>query len=348
MAHVTKEYESVNRLIKEIEESKVKTQEATIKTETLNHEIGKKVAEVEVKEETAKKVMDEAKEIKNDVETSVRENLDEKKIKAMQGIINNPPEKIKLIVMAVNSLTPTGGTPDNTWEGCKKLVMKAGNFYNGVKSFMEEDGNGQNLTEKKIATAEAYLNQLFKLVKEDKTLDITSEDQMPNYIKEKVSQESYALYVWVKKMKNWFTSKKNYDAQKDILKKATAELNKARLEKQEAEETLERLNSEMRQMEITLKEKKIKLQELEEDLAIKKANLEIAERLVNGLGDEKISWTKERESLNVMYIKLIGDCLLSCAFLTYLGPFESTFRKEIMYQNWLTNIATTTIPYDAE
>jgi len=65
-----------------------------------------------------------------------------------------------------------------------------------------------------------------------------------------------------------------------------------------------------------LKEKKIKLQELEEDLAIKKANLEIAERLVNGLGDEKISWTKERESLNVMYIKLIGDCLLSCAFLT--------------------------------
>jgi len=53
------------------------------------------------------------------------------------------------------------------------------------------------------------LNQLFKIVKEDKTLDINNEDQMPNYIKEKVSQESYALYIWVKKMKSWFTSKKN-------------------------------------------------------------------------------------------------------------------------------------------
>jgi len=155
MAQVTKEYESVNKLIKEIEESKVKTQEATIKTETLNHEIGKKVAEVEIKEETAKKVMDEAKEIKIDVETSVKENLDEKKIKAMQGIVNNPPEKIKLIVLAVNCLNPTGSNYENNWDGCKKLVIKSGNFYTGIKEFMEENGNGQNLTEKRIASAEA-------------------------------------------------------------------------------------------------------------------------------------------------------------------------------------------------
>lgn len=100
------------------------------------------------------------------------------------------------------------------------------------------------------------------------------------------------------------------------MQKASAELTKARNEKQEAEETLERLNKEMSQMEITLREKKTKLTELENDLATKKANLEIAERLVNGLGDEKISWDRERELLNDMYTKLDGDCLLSCAFLT--------------------------------
>ena len=117
-------------------------------------------------------------------------------------------------------------------------------------------------------------------------------------------------------MKMWYESKKNYDEQSDILAKATAELNKARTEKQEAEETLSRLNNEMHQMEVTLKEKKKKLTELEEDLQIKRANLEIAERLVNGLGDEKVSWNKEKDLLNDMYTRLIGDCLLSCAFLT--------------------------------
>jgi len=131
-------------------------------------------------------------------------------------------------------------------------------------------------------------------------------------------------------MKAWFESKKNCEEQEEIKNKATLELNRVKGEKQEAEESLERLNSEMRQMEITLKEKKKKLGELENDLANKKANLEIAERLVNGLGDEKISWNKEKDTLNVSYVKLIGDSLLSCAFLTYLGPFESTFRREIM------------------
>lgn len=144
----------------------------------------------------------------------------------------------------------------------------------------------------------------------------------------------------------WYESKKNFDEQSEILAKATDELAKARTDKQEAKETLNRLNNEMHQMEVTLSEKKKKLTELEEDLQMKKANLEIAERLVNGLGDEKISWDKERETLNDMYTKLVGDCLLSCAFLTQMGPFESTFRRQIMYNDWAVSITKTKIPQD--
>lgn len=72
----------------------------------------------------------------------------------------------------------------------------------------------------------------------------------------------------------------------------------------------------MNRMETELKEKKSKLHELEESLAVKKKNLEIAEKLVSGLGDEKISWNKERDQLSIMYEKLVGDSLLSSAFLT--------------------------------
>lgn len=56
----------------------------------------------------------------------------------------------------------------------------------------------------------------------------------------------------------------------------------------------------MNRMETELKEKKSKLHELEESLAVKKKNLEIAEKLVSGLGDEKISWNKERDQLSIM------------------------------------------------
>jgi dynein heavy chain len=89
------------------------------------------------------------------------------------------------------------------------------------------------------------------------------------------------------------------------------------MEKQKAvNEELARLKADMERMEKELKEKKTKLNELEEDLAIKKANLEIAEKLVSGLGDEKISWNAEKKQLGIMYEKLVGDAMLSCAFLT--------------------------------
>lgn len=147
MAEVTREQENVNDLIKDIEERKIKCEEATIKMQTKTIEIDKLMKAVQIKEEHANIVMNQAKIIKEDVETSVRDNLDEKKIKAMQGIMNNPPEKIKLIVQAVNCLNPVQGQQQpNSWDGCKQLVMKSQQFCDGVKNFMDDAiGNGKNL-----------------------------------------------------------------------------------------------------------------------------------------------------------------------------------------------------------
>lgn len=135
MTEVTREYENVNELIKDIEERKIKCEEATIKMSTKNIEITKLMESVEVKEKTAKIVMETAKVIKEEVETSVRENLDEKAIKGMQALLNQPSDKIKLILQAVNALNPVVGQnyPD-TWEGSRQLVQKAGQFYEGVKN----------------------------------------------------------------------------------------------------------------------------------------------------------------------------------------------------------------------
>lgn len=178
----------MNQLIKEIEESKIKTEEATIKTQTMNIEITKKVAEVSQKEETAKIVMERAKIIKEDVETSVRENLDEKKIKGMQGIMNNPPLKIKLIVQAVNCLNPTGSSFGNNWEGCKNLVMKSALFYQGVRDFMEPEGSGQKLKKKHIDDSEVYLKNLWKECQP--AFGLTDISQLAECVKTKISLES--------------------------------------------------------------------------------------------------------------------------------------------------------------
>lgn len=51
MVELEKEFEKVSTLIKEIDESKIKTEETTIQTQTLNIQIAKKVEEVSLKQE---------------------------------------------------------------------------------------------------------------------------------------------------------------------------------------------------------------------------------------------------------------------------------------------------------
>lgn len=43
--------------------------------------------------------------------------------------------------------------------------------------------------------------------------------------------------------------------------------------------------------------------------------LDAAERLITGLGSERIRWTKDLEDLAVARVNLLGDCLVTSSFL---------------------------------
>lgn len=52
--------------------------------------------------------------------------------------------------------------------------------------------------------------------------------------------------------------------------------------------------------------------------------------LVDGLSGERIRWQQTVESLAELYDYLPGDCLISTAFVSYLGPFVSNYRQELV------------------
>lgn len=41
---------------------------------------------------------------------------------------------------------------------------------------------------------------------------------------------------------------------------------------------------------------------------------------------------------------LLGDCLISAAFLSYAGAFSSDFRKELIYETWVNDVLSRDIP----
>lgn len=62
------------------------------------------------------------------------------------------------------------------------------------------------------------------------------------------------------------------------------------------------------------------------DMAKCDRKLSLANRLVNALGSELDRWSQSIIDLTELLKVIIGDVLLSSAFVSYVGPFNKTFR----------------------
>uniref|UniRef100_A0A3B4BKR2 Uncharacterized protein n=1 Tax=Periophthalmus magnuspinnatus TaxID=409849 RepID=A0A3B4BKR2_9GOBI len=57
-----------------------------------------------------------------------------------------------------------------------------------------------------------------------------------------------------------------------------------------------------------------------------------------------LRWTQDLEQLRQRRVRLLGDCLLSAAFLSYEGAFSWNFRDEMVYQRWVEDVKQRGIP----
>ena len=68
-----------------------------------------------------------------------------------------------------------------------------------------------------------------------------------------------------------------------------------------------------------------KKEELETKCKLCEERLVRADKLINGLADEKIRWHDTVTSLDHMIANIIGDVMVSAGFVAYLGAFTVRF-----------------------
>ena len=66
--------------------------------------------------------------------------------------------------------------------------------------------------------------------------------------------------------------------------------------------------------------------------------LERAEKLLSGLASTKEGWINRRKIFQQNYDFLIGDSLITAAFLSYAGPFPSDYRDKFLNDCLITNV----------
>ncbi|XP_072386040.1 dynein axonemal heavy chain 7 isoform X2 [Diabrotica undecimpunctata] len=246
--------------------------------------------------------------------------------------MKNPPEVIKLVMAAVciiKGIKPdripepgTGRMIQDYW-GPSKRVLGDINFLQTLKDFDKD-----NIKPDAIA----------KLRKEY----IPHKDFKPAVVA-KASSAAEGLCKWIIAMDMYEKVYKVVAPKKAKLKAAEDEFTTMMtmlLEKRAQVKKLEEQLAILReQLDIAQK----KQQELQAEVDLCNNKLLRAKKLIGGLGGEKDRWTTAAEVLQVQYDGLAGDILLSCGIISYLSPFNSTFRVMLM-KTWHQYVKSLGIP----
>jgi len=171
--------------------------------------------------------------------------------------------------------------------------------------------------------------------------------KLENFNPEFVGQKSSAagkLCLWVRSIEDYAKALKVVGPKRE--KKAYAE---EQLRKKI--EYLTNLQNEFQVLADRLEELENIFQKTNAEMSAYKAELDDlqtkidrGEQLVSGLGGEKTRWEASLIDLESQYDKLVGDCILAAAFMSYCGPFPSEYRDNLV-ANWKITVESEKIPF---
>jgi dynein heavy chain len=160
------------------------------------------------------------------------------------------------------------------------------------------------------------------------------ENFKPAYVRN-ISQAAGALCEWVLSIEDYSKVLKVVAPKRARKEMAEEQLRKkiAFLEELEAEFKIlaDRLAALQEKFDKTNAEMEAFKRELDQ-LQVK---IDRGDKLISGLSGEKTRWEATLIELDDKFIKLIGDCMLASAFMSYCGPFPSEYRDSLIF-SWIS------------
>ncbi|XP_043280985.1 dynein beta chain, ciliary-like [Venturia canescens] len=237
-----------------------------------------------------------------------------------------PPDAVAKVAEAVLVLfSPKGGKvpKDRSWKACKVMMGGADAFLSSLRNYDKE-----NIHPDVVKAIQPYIND---------------KDFEPDFIYSK-SQAAAGLCSWVKNIMVFHYINENVKPLRAALTQANAEL-KAALDKlaslqarlTELQKVLEVLSE---KMNVALAEK----QKCQDEWDSTAMTIDLANRLVNGLGSEKIRWAETVQVLSQSGETIPGDVLLVTAFVSYVGCFTRKYRLDLMNVHWIPFLNNLKVP----
>ncbi|CAJ0949994.1 unnamed protein product [Ranitomeya imitator] len=230
-----------------------------------------------------------------------------------------PPRAVQVVCECILVMR---GYREISWKSAKGMMSEP----NFLKTLMDIDFDA--ITQNQVRTVRGFL----------RNLNATFEEM------EAISKAGLGMLKFVDAVMGYCDVAKEIKPKREKVAKLERNYHMSKRELERIQAELAAIQGELKTLgeryEAAITEK----QKLQEEAEIMERRLIAADKLISGLGSENIRWTKDLEELKERRVKLLGDCLLCSAFLSYEGAFNWEFRKEMVYTDWQQDIVGREIP----
>jgi len=331
----------VKELQLDLQTTLVKVEEKKKATEMLLEQMGKQRGEAKigaekarVEREAADKAAAEAAEIEREAEKELEaakpamekaqaalDCLDKANLTELRSL-KTPPAAVLQVTKCVLMMLEKEYR-NHKWSRAKKMMLKTDAFLARLKSF-----DARTMTSKLV----------------EKLGPIVTEGGITTKSMQKSSVAAANLWGWVE---NTYTYNRIFVKVKPLMDR----LEEAKRAKTSADEKLvavkallKKIENQLEQLQVSFIHATNEKAEVEAEAATCVERINLAERLVNGLASEKERWGNDVLNLKLSMANVEGDCLITAAFASYIGGFDSSFRESLWKKQWMKDIVQRDIP----
>lgn len=121
----------------------------------------------------------------------------------------------------------------------------------------------------------------------------------------------------------------------EALRVAEKRLEKAQSDLDVAARRLTRCREVLEKLQSDFEEQMAEKTRIAENASRTKRRMEQATRLISGLAGERVRWTADSREFAEIKKRLVGDCAVAAAFLSYCGPFNQAFRGVLVANKFI-------------
>ena len=343
--------ESIAILEKDLEEKSVEISKIKVEAEAKNQvaqqkaevvggeskiaqEEEKKVTEMKAKiEEESAKCQAELNKFKPIMDNcmTLAKSIKKEDLDKVRQIKPKPPDKIMNIIIAMR-LMLAGQINDYIPIEVDNKALPKKNEKNDILALL--------LDTKKLIEGLQYFLEVIKQFKYNTKNFDNLVSRFPNYFKEedfdknaeesaKASKGVDILFKWLYYMNSFYNAAKTVEPMQKNVDEKTIELKEATEKLEIVQEKVRKLQEEL---DIVMAEKEKAERELNEAVTNEtncKNKLNLARRFIGALGSSSERWTVNIQEYNAQLEVMIGDILISSAFVSYCGPFPKKYREGI-------------------